>query len=164
MLDSYQSSGTILNRYYSVAHLLENKTYNELLNNYASHLAEFNYSASTIDNYLAHSATFVSYLEKSGLNDIMHMEAAHVFGYISTLQEYSTVTFKHTLGAVHLHLFLRYLYRNEYIPHDFSTKIGRVNQTEHHKLPSFWTKDEVFALLNAIDRNNPSEKEVIPWY
>ncbi len=50
MLDSYQRSGIILNRYYSVAHLLENKTYNELLNHYASHLTEFNYSASTIDN------------------------------------------------------------------------------------------------------------------
>jgi integrase/recombinase XerD len=156
MLDSYQRFGIILNRYYATAHLLENKAYNELLNHYATHLAEFNYSASTIDNYLAHSATFLSYLEKSGLHDIMHMEAAHVLGYISTLQEYSTVTIKHTLGAVRL--FLRYLYRNEYIPHDLSDKIGRVNQTEHHKLPSFWTKDEVFALLNAIDRNNPSEK------
>jgi integrase/recombinase XerD len=156
MLDSYQRSGIILNRYYSVAHLLENKTYNELLNHYASHLTEFNYSASTIDNYLAHSATFLSYLEKSGLTDIVHMEAAHIFGYISTLQKYSSVTIKHTLGAVRL--FLRYLYRNEYIPHDLSAKIGRIKQTEHHKLPSFWTKDEVFALLNAIDRNNPSEK------
>ncbi|WP_018212226.1 hypothetical protein [Desulfitobacterium hafniense] len=73
MLDSYQRFGIILNRYYSVAHLLENKTYNDLLNHYGTHLAEFNYSTNTIDNYLAHSATFLSYLEKNGLHDIVHM-------------------------------------------------------------------------------------------
>lgn len=49
-----------------------------------------------------HSATFLSYLEKNGLHDIAHMEAAHIFGYISTLQKYSSVTIKHTLGAVRL--------------------------------------------------------------
>jgi integrase/recombinase XerD len=156
MLDSYHRSGIILNRYYSVAHLLENKMHTELLNHYALQLAEFNYSASTIDNYLAHNTTFLSYLEKNGLNDIAQLEAAHIFGYIGTLQGYSTVTIKHTLGAIRL--FLQYLYRNEYIPHELSTKVGSVKQTEHRKLPSFWTKDEVFALLNAIDRNNPSEK------
>jgi len=35
MLDSYHRSGIILNRYYSVAHLLENKMHTELLNHYA---------------------------------------------------------------------------------------------------------------------------------
>lgn len=156
MLDSYHRSGIILDRYYSMAHLLENKLYTELLTHYAIQLAEFNYSTSTIDNYLAHNTTFLSYLEKNGLNDIAQLEAAHVFGYISTLKGYSTVTIKHMLGAVRL--FLRYLYRNEYIPHDLSIKVASVKQTEHRKLPSFWTKDEVLALLNAIDRNNPSEK------
>lgn len=57
MLDSYHRSGIILNRYYSVADLIDSKTYREFLNSYAIQLAEFNYSASTIDNYLAHSCS-----------------------------------------------------------------------------------------------------------
>ena len=98
----------------------------------------------------------MDHLEKQGLTQIKDLSVELLYSYTSTLAEHNRSTIKTNLGPVRI--FLRFLFRNEYIARDFSQFVGKVSVRTQTKIPSVWTKEEVVKLLAAIDRGNPSGK------
>jgi integrase/recombinase XerD len=156
ILDSYERTGVVENRYFQRIYLIENEEYIRLLDEYAGFLKKYDYSTHTIENYVSNDMKFLQHLEMAGLYDIARLETMHIYDYVSSLKDYSQVSIKHMTGS--LRLFLKYLYRSGYTPHDMSGAFGYVKGSHSLKLPSYWTKDEVTAMLNVIDRGNPNEK------
>ena len=135
---------------------MTNPQYIEILNSYGKYLLEGEYSSRTIEGYLSNIVGFMRFLEDNEYLDMDMWSAEIMFKYIETLAEFKKATIKHKTGSVRL--FLRYLYLEGFTNEDLSKYIGSVRGTYHQKLPSFWTKNEVEQLLNAIDQNNPNEK------
>lgn len=156
ILDHYNKYGEIPLRCYTPLTKLTNPQYIEILNSYGKYLLEGEYSSRTIEGYLSNIVGFIRFLEDNEYLDMDMWSAEIMFKYIETLAEFKKATIKHKTGSVRL--FLRYLYLEGFTNEDLSKYIGSVRGTYHQKLPSFWTKNEVEQLLNAIDQNNPNEK------
>lgn len=156
ILDHYTRYSEIPLRIYKPVTKLKNVQYIELMNLYGKHLLEGEYSPMTIESYLCSIIKFMQFLEKSNCSSIEEWTSETIFKFIETLAEYKKSTIKNHAGAVRL--FLRYLYFENITSQDFSYFIGTVRGTYHYSLPSFWTKNEVQQLLDAIDQNNPNEK------
>lgn len=156
ILDHYNKYGEIPLRCYIPVSKLNNPQYFEILNSYGKYLVNGEYSLRTIEGYLSNVVRFMQFLERNEYLCIDKWSGEIMFKYIETLSEFKKATIKHNTGAVRL--FLRYLYLENITNEDLSLYIGTVRGTYHQKLPSFWTKNEVSQLLNAIDQNNPNEK------
>lgn len=156
ILNHYTQFGEIPLRCYTPVIKLNNVQYIEVLNRYGSHLVEGDYAPKTIESYLSYIIRFMQFLEKTNCVSIEEWSAETMFKYIETLAEFKKTTIKHHASTVRL--FLRYLYLENITGVDLSRYIGTVRGTYHQKLPSFWTKNEVQQLLEAIDKNNPNEK------
>lgn len=156
ILDHYNKYGEIPLRCYIPVTKLNNVQYIEILNSYGKYLGEGEYSTRTIEGYLSNIVKFMQFLEKNECLCVDKWSVEIIFKYIETLSEFKRATIKHHTGAVRL--FLRYLYLEGILKEDLSQFIGTIRGTYHQKIPSFWTKNEVNQLLDAIDQNNPNEK------
>lgn len=156
ILEHYNQHGTIPLRCYTPVSKLDNPKFIELLNNYGQHLIDGEYSCRTVEGYLKNIVKFLQFMEQNEYYEVDKWSVEIMFEYISTLSQFQKSTIKHNTGAVRL--FLKYLYLESITSENLSLFISSVRGTYHQKLPSFWTKNEVTQLLNAIDKNNSNEK------
>ena len=156
MLGDFQQHGSILRRYYKQKELLQNNEFKEILQHYASHCQQKEYSKATQNHYRKICEKFLSFLESQEIRHVTDITAKHVSGYINTLLGY-------TYKTVELHLcvvrsFLRYLYTNQLHPQDLAETIPDIKARKQNRIPSVWKPEHVTKLLNVIDRGNPAGK------
>jgi site-specific recombinase XerD len=53
-----------------------------------------------------------------------------------------------------IRVFLRYLWLQEILPSDFSLHLSQFRFQQHHPIPSVWRREDVEALLRAVDRES----------
>ncbi|MCH5349607.1 MAG: tyrosine-type recombinase/integrase [Oscillospiraceae bacterium] len=145
-----------VNRYLGPKSMLAIEEHNQAVLSFCEYLSEAGRSPKTIDSYQRSAMRFMDHLEKQGLTQLADLSVELLYGYTTTLTGQNRHTVKSALGPVRV--FLRYLFRNEYIGKDLSQFIGKVSVRTQTKIPSIWTKEEVLKLLAAIDRGNPSGK------
>lgn len=145
-----------VNRYLGPKSMLAIEEHNQAVLSFCEYLSEVGRSPKTIDSYQKSTMRFMDHLEKQGLSQLTDMSVELLYSYTATLAGQNRHTVKSTLGPVRV--FLRYLFRNEYIDKDLSQFVGKVSVRTQAKIPSVWTKEEVLKLLAAIDRGNPSGK------
>lgn len=143
-------------RYLGPKSMLAIEAHNQAVQSFSEYLSEIGRSPQTIDGYLRYAMRFLDHLEKQGLTQIKDLSVELLYSYTSTLAGHNRATVKSNLGSVRI--FLRFLFRNEYIARDLSQFVGKVSVRTQAKIPSVWTKEEVLKLLAAIDRGNPSGK------
>ena len=143
-------------RYLGPKSMLAIEAHNQAVQSFSEYLSEVGRSPQTIDNYMRSAMRFLDHLEKQGLTQLKDLSVELLYSYTSTLAGYNRSTVKTNLGPVRI--FLRFLFRNEYIAQDLSQFVGKVPVRTQTKIPSVWTKEEVLKLLAAIDRGNPSGK------
>lgn len=145
-----------VDRYLGPKSMLVIDEYNRIVETFCGHLSEIGRSPKTIDGYQRYTMRFLDHMEKHGATGLADISVELLYSYIATQSGRNRSTVKSTLGPVRI--FLRFLYLNEYIPHDISQFVGNVNIRPQMRIPSIWTKEEVLKLLAAIDRGNPSGK------
>lgn len=143
-------------RYLGPKSMLSVEAHNQAVLSFSEYLSEVGRSPQTIDNYMRSAMRFLDHLEKQGLAQLKDLSVELLHSYTSTLVGYNRATIKTNLGPVRI--FLRFLFRNEYIAQDLSRFVGKVPVRTQTRIPSIWTKEEVLKLLAAIDRGNPSGK------
>jgi len=143
-------------RYLGPRSMLAVESHNQAVQSFTEYLSEVGRSHKTIESYQRYTLRFLDHLEKQGVTKLADLSVELLYNYTSTLAGYNRITVKSTLGPVRI--FLRFLYRGEYIDQDLSPFVGKVSVRTQAKIPSVWTKEEVLKLLAAIDRENPSGK------
>ena len=143
-------------RYLGPKSMLAVEAHNQAVQSFSEYLAEVGRSHQTIESYQRYTMRFLDHLEKQGLTQLTDLSVELLYSYTSTLSGHNRATVKSALGPVRI--FLRFLYRNEYIDRDLSPFVGKVSVRTQMRIPSVWTKEEVLKLLAAIDRGNPSGK------
>jgi len=156
MLGDFQQHRSILRRYYKQKELLQHNEFREMLQRYADHCRQKEYSKVTQNHYRNISEKFLSYLESQEIEHIPDIAATHVACYINTLLGYAYKTVELHLCA--MRSFLGYLCTSEFHPQNLTRSIPSIKARKQNRIPSVWTPDHVTKLLDIIDRGNPAGK------
>jgi len=156
MIGDFQLHHVVLRRYYKHHELLTDPYYVVTSADFRRHCERKEYSSVTIDHYVKQSARFMDYLLAQGIHDCSGITLPLVNGYIRTLAGYTYKTVEQNICSIRA--FLRYLNDNGILNEDLASKTPMVQARKQTRIPSVWTKEELEALIGAIDRGSPKGK------
>ncbi|NTV90394.1 MAG: tyrosine-type recombinase/integrase, partial [Clostridiales bacterium] len=156
MIGDFQLHHTVLRRYYKHRELLTDPYYMEISNDFKKYCEHKDYSQITIGHYVKQSERFLDYLVSQGIHDCHDIILSTINGYIRTLAGYAYKTVEQNICSIRA--FLRYLQEQEILKEDLASKTPMVQARKQTRIPSVWTKEELNALIGAIDRGNPKGK------
>lgn len=107
----------------------------------------------TLTAYHQNLQHFLAYLDAHGVSDVPAITPSVVIQYANDLG-FCTSHIRHRRLAI-VKGFLRYLYDQGLATHDGSRMVPRDHYPKQPTLPSTYTRDEVDALIAAIDRSSP---------
>jgi site-specific recombinase XerD len=110
----------------------------------------------TLRSYQHYLSELNKYLLNNHVDEIPRLSPLIMMHYVSTL-------LPEELGAKHLALsiirsFLEYLYSKDYTTRNLSIVIPRDNYKSFAHLPSVYTKEEIFSILNTADQSTNTGK------
>ncbi|NYB76157.1 tyrosine-type recombinase/integrase [Sedimentibacter hydroxybenzoicus DSM 7310] len=156
MIGDYQLHHTVLRRYYKHRKLLTDPYFMGISNDFKKHCESKDYSKVTVDHYVKQSERFMDYLISQGIQSCQDITLTIVNSYIKTLAGYAYKTAEQIICSIRA--FLRYLLEQDILKIDLASKTPMVQARKQTRIPSVWTKEELDALIDAIDRGNPKGK------
>jgi integrase/recombinase XerD len=156
MVGDFQLHHSILRRYYKHKEILTDPYYLIIRDEFQDYCKERSYSNITIDHYVKQSAYFMDYLASQGVPNCRDITLDLINRYIRTLAGYTYKTVEQNICS--LRTFFRFLLEKEIVNIDFASKTPMVQARRQTRIPSVWTRDELKALINAIDRGSPKGK------
>lgn len=155
MMGDFQQHGTVLRRYHRSLSRVNSPANSALLAGFREYCRISGYSISTQKSYCRTAENFVSFTEAHGLS-LEGLTAEDLAVFVKTLMGYSYKMVEFVLCGTRT--FLRYLYGKGVLPADLSGSLPCTQARKLTRIPSVWDKDDLFRLLSAIDRGNPSGK------
>jgi len=156
MLGDFQLHGAILRRYYKHKKLLHNTYFIEIYNNFKNYCIDKDYANATVEHYSKTAAKFLDYTDSKKITSCKNITLSLINNYIKTLAGYQYKTVEQQLCG--LRAFFKYLFTQNLITEDFSTKIPMVQARKQVRIPSVWAPDDLRKLITAIDRGSPMGK------
>lgn len=156
MIGDFQLHHTVLRRYYKHKKLLTDSYYISISNGFKKYCAHKGYSKVTVEHYTKQSERFMDYLVSQGINDCHNIELPVINAYIRTLAGYTYKTVEQNICSIRS--FLRYLQEQDILKTDLASKTPMIQARKQTRIPSVWSKEELEALIKAIDRGNPKGK------
>lgn len=156
MIGDFQLHHTVLRRYYKHKELLKDQYYIDISNDFREYCKSKDYSKVTVDHYVKQSERFMDYLISQKIYACHNITLSIVNCYIKTLAGYAYKTVEQNICSIRA--FLRYLLEQEILKDDLASKTPMVQARKQTRIPSVWTKEELVALIGAIDRGSPKGK------
>lgn len=156
MIGDFQLHHTVLRRYYKHRELLADSYYMGVSKGFRKYCEHKGYSRETVDHYVKQSERLMDYLVSQGIRDCHGIELPLIDGYIRTLAGYTYKTVEQNICSIRS--FLRYLQEQDILKTDLASKTPMIQARKQTRIPSVWTKEELDALIGAIDRGNPKGK------
>jgi len=126
------------------------------MQNYIGYRKSYGISRKTVEEYKHRFQHFLSYLEDNGIYDIHLISQQLLINYANQLG-FCTPYIRHRNLSV-IKRYLRYLYDQGLTDIDCSRMVPKDKFVKQPHLPSTYTKEEVEALIKAIDRSSPKGK------
>jgi len=156
MIGDFQLHNTVLRRYYKHRELLTDPYYKSISSDFKNHCKFKSYSKETVDHYVNQAERFMDYLVSQVIYDCRNINLSIIHNYIKTLAGYTYKTVEQNICSVRA--FLRYLLEQDILKIDLAAKTPMVQARKQTRIPSVWTKEELDALIGAIDRGSPKGK------
>lgn len=157
MVGDFQLHHTILRRYYKHHEILSDPYFVSISLDFRNYCVnKKDYSNVTVNHYVKQAERFMDYLISQRVTSCSQITLKLVHSYILTIAGYSYKTVEQIICAIRA--FLRYLKNNDIILDDLAIKTPMIQSRKQTRIPSVWTKEELDALIKAIDRGNPKGK------
>ena len=156
MIGDFQLHHTVLRRYYKHNEIITDPYYIQISRSFKKYCEKKDYSKVTVEHYVKQSKRFMDYLLSQGIYNCHNINITVINSYIRTLVGYSYKTVEQVICSIRA--FLRYLQEENILTTDIASKTPMVQSRKQTRIPSVWTKEELKALINAIDRGNPKGK------
>jgi site-specific recombinase XerD len=111
---------------------------------------------STMRQVEIHVRRFAEYLDRKGIVRFSDVSSEDVHGYVLTLSHYVKHTVAYAMYV--LRSLFAFAHENGHIGEDLSPVCPRVRYNTKTSIPSAYSREEVPALLSAVDRGNPVGK------
>ena len=157
MIGDFQLHHTVLRRYYRHHEILSDLYFISTSSDFRRYcISDKKYSDVTVNHYVKQAERFMDYLISQKLTNCSQITLKMVHSYILTIAGYSPKTVEQIICAVRA--FLRYLKYNGILLEDLAMKTPMIKSRKQTRIPSVWTKNELEALIKAIDRGSPKGK------
>ncbi|MBM7616451.1 site-specific integrase [Alkaliphilus hydrothermalis] len=156
IIGDYQLHHTVLRRYYKHQKLLTDPYFMGISDDFKKYCELKDYSKVTVDHYAKQSERFMDYLISQRIQNCHDITLPIVNSYIKTLAGYAYKTVEQIICSIRA--FLRYLLEQDILKDDLASKTPMVQARKQTRIPSVWTKEELDALIGAIDRGSPKGK------
>ncbi|WP_423055573.1 site-specific integrase [Acetobacterium carbinolicum] len=156
MIGDFQLHSTVLRRYYKHHALLVDPYYMDISNGFRKYCIGKDYSSVTVNHYVKQSERLMDYLVSQKIMDCHDINLPIINAYIRTLAGYAFKTVEQSICSIRS--FLRYLHEQDILTTDLASKTPMVQTRKQTRIPSVWTKEELTALIAAIDRGSPKGK------
>jgi site-specific recombinase XerD len=103
-----------------------------------------------------HLTRFLYFLESHQVHDLAILRAEHLSDFVRSQIHLRPKTIA-VLGS-DLRSFLRFLCLRGVHPEDLSTHVPKVRMARNGRIPPVWSREQVAALLAAVDRGSPKGK------
>ncbi len=130
--------------------------YRDTFEGFLSYLRDIGYSEGSIRTFRSRLLQIEEFFRSNGFYSIDSLTAESVKEYAASLTHNSPKTAARKLRL--LKHFLEYSYNNGYISELFSPIVPKVRVPRNIHLPTTFTRDEVTALLESVDKSNPLGK------
>jgi hypothetical protein len=141
MIGDFQLHHTVLRRYYKHKELFTDPYFLKINQQFKQYCIDKDYSSVTIDHYVKQAARFLDYAISQKIDSCREMSLELLNGYIRTLAGYTYKTVEQIICS--LRAFFKFLYLNEKIDTDFSTKMPMVQARKQTRIPSTWTTQDL---------------------
>ena len=156
MVGDFQLHKAVLRRYCNNKNLLTDPYCIGVSKSFRTYCEAKDYSKITVEYYVKLSERFMDYLLSQGIKYCHEITLSAVNNYIKTLVGYTCKTVE--LNISMLRVFLRDLWQKDILKDDLSSKTPKIAGRKQTGIPSVWKKEELDALINAIDRGSPKGK------
>jgi len=99
---------------------------------------------------------FMRYLDNQGINNIEDVEPSMLSTYLMSRVHLKTTSLQVVLGS--LRSLARFLLIRGHVDEAFVRQLKTIRFKRPQPIPSVWTREEVDALLAAVDRGSPTGK------
>jgi site-specific recombinase XerD len=130
--------------------------YRDAFERFLSYLVQSGYSRGSIRTFRSRLFQFESYLLNNKISSLDALTSERLKEYTKTLGSFAPKTAVRKLRL--LQQFLKFAYENGLIMERLSLTIPKPRIPRNLQLPTVFTKEEVNALLAAVDRSNPLGK------
>ena len=113
-------------------------------------------SSSSIRNNCVITEKMIQYLVQDGITSVDMISSKDVLSILPKFQTYLAHSFSFVLYAIRN--YLTFLFKNGYLEEELSWVLPRLRVSKNTKIPHSWSKEELKAILNAVDRANPTGK------
>ena len=125
-------------------------------NAFMSYLDEKGLSHYTIHNYRETVQQMIRHMTADGIESTDMISPAGILSFLTAFEHFSTNSFAYLLTGTKQ--YLTFLFSNGFIDEDFSGALPRVKKPRYAGIPHTWSKEELKAILNAVDRMSPTGK------
>ncbi len=158
VLTEFQTTGVI--KFRSIAKSYEFKgEIGKLILDFLVYRKLHGISEKTLNSNRLYLHRLSDYLNANQVFCLSNIDKQHILGFINGLGFYSKSTIHCMLSS--LRNFLKYICDNGHTDIDFSYLIPKSSYKKEAHLPTTYTKDEVEALIRAVDRGSPKGKRDI---
>ena len=130
--------------------------YREEYEGYMESLKAAGLSQSTILTRKDKAQAFILFLQSQGVDDADTITLADIDAFLLLYMD-NTVKYRETILCA-LRSFLGYLYENGFIPENLKEGLPHLRVPRNGGIPCAWKKDELAAILDAVDREDPAGK------
>lgn len=110
----------------------------------------------TIHNYRETVQQMIRHMETIGIESTDTISSVGILSFLATFEHLSTNSFAYLLTGVKQ--YLTFLFHDGFLEEDFSETLPHVKKPRYAGIPHIWSKEELKAILNAVDRMNPTGK------
>lgn len=130
--------------------------YREEYEGYLQHLEQSGLSESTVLTRRDKVQAFLLFLKSRGIGDSDAISAIDIDAFLHLYAD-NTIKYREAILCA-LRSFFGFLYENGYTPTNLKEILPRLRVPRNGGIPHTWQKEELAAILNAIDREDPAGK------
>lgn len=123
---------------------------------FISYLHKKGLSYSTIHNYRETVQQMIRHMIADGIESTDMISPAGILSFLAAYEHFSTNSFGYLLTGTRQ--YLTFLFNSGFLDEDFATTLPNVKKPRYAGIPHIWSKEELKAILNAVDRLSPTGK------
>ena len=139
--------------------LFEINAYNNVISKYFDYLKSLNQAYNTLRHKITNVSLFLKYLEKHYIVSLKKFEKEDLYNYIELYDSYDHVLSYKDRNKLDIRLFLNWAFDNSYTKYSGNMILPKIVWHRRTTIKTYYTKDEIIKLLNAIDRRTKKGKE-----
>ena len=113
-------------------------------------------SVSSFQWYCSITRQFILHLSESGVKSVDGISRGATLSFLERFGHYQANSFCNVIAGIRR--CLSFLTENGFLPEDIASVLPRVKVPRYAGVPHAWSKEELRALLSAVDRANPTGK------